>query len=339
MIQNTEHNTQITNHRERIIDLLKGICILTVCFTHYAWKSHERSRLLFSWWVDMAVPVFMILSGYVYEKTVNRRNINSLSQLYAHYDIIRKSLRFSVPVLITYILTLLWDFKKYGEIPYDILITFLRGGIGQGAYYYPVIMQTIFVLPVIAIVIKRHEEKGLMVCLAVNIIYEILHVAYHIPVESYRLLMFRYIFVLSAGCYIALGKKVPLAMPIAMLCCGALFLYAYLYTGYQPIYVIHWTGTSFFAGLYIVPVVWLVIRKCKLHFVPIEFLGKASYHIFVMQMFYYYAIAPFVYQYVQSRKAQLLICMAGCLCLGVLLYSVEVPVTKYLQNKLLKSKK
>ena len=76
-----------TEHRERIIDLLKGICILLICFTHYAWESAERKRLLFSWWVDMAVPVFMVLSGYVYEKSLIRNNAVSLSQLYAYSDI------------------------------------------------------------------------------------------------------------------------------------------------------------------------------------------------------------------------------------------------------------
>lgn len=325
---------QKTANRESIIDLLKGICILLVCFTHFAWKDAQRRMLLFPWWVDMAVPVFMVLSGYVYEKSLERRNAVNLSQLFAPSEMLKKAMRLTVPVLITYVLTLIWDATQNSEIPYDIFLTFLRGGRGQGAYYYPVMMQTILVLPVIGIVVKRYEERGLLLCLIVNLLYEILHVAYYIPVESYRLLMFRYTFVLAAGCYIALGKKVPLKMPAAMFCCGALFLGAFLYAGYEPRYLIHWTGTSFLASMYIVPVAWFLIRKCKLHFAPVEFLGKASYHIFVMQMLYYYTVDSYVYGYIQNRKIQLLISMVCCVCSGVLLYFVEMPLTRFLQKRI-----
>ena len=282
----------------------------------------------------MAVPVFMILSGYVFGKSIQKKKISSLSQLFEYTDVLKKAVRFTLPVLIVYILTLIWDAQKYQEIPYDVFKTFLQGGRGQGAYYYPLMMQIIFVLPVIGIVVTRHEEKGLLLCLIANIVYEVLHVAYNVPVESYRLLVFRYIFVLAAGCYISLGKKTHLPILIGMFCCGFLFLCAYMYMGYKPKYLIHWTGTSFLASMYIVPVAWLFIRKCKLRLMPIEFLGKASYHIFVMQMLYYYTVAAHVYQNVQSRKAQLIISMGSCVCAGILLYYVETPLSRALQKRI-----
>ena len=48
--------------RQRSVDFLKGICILLVIFTHCTWTEAERLKYLFPFWVDMAVPVFMILS-------------------------------------------------------------------------------------------------------------------------------------------------------------------------------------------------------------------------------------------------------------------------------------
>ena len=324
------------DNREGIIDLIKGVCILFVCFTHYAWEGAERRALLFSWWIDMAVPIFMILSGYVYEKALIRKNINSLSQSYTITEILSKVIRFTVPVLFVYIVTLISDANKHSKIPYDVFKTFLQGGRGQGAYYYPVMMQAIFVLPVIGIIVKRYEEKGLLICLIANVIYEILHVAYNIPVECYRLLMLRYIFVAASGCYIALGKQVPAGIPTAMFCGGFLFLFAYLYLGYKPMCVIHWTGTSFAASMYIIPFVWFLIRKCKWHIAPLELLGKASYNIFVMQMLYYYAVAPVVYTSIASRKVQLLASMGWCVCSGVLFYFIETPFTKMLQRKMIK---
>ena len=79
------------SNREGIIDAIKGMCILFVCFTHYAWEGVERRAMLFSWWIDMAVPIFMVLSGYVYEKVIIRKNINSLSQAYTIPEILHKA--------------------------------------------------------------------------------------------------------------------------------------------------------------------------------------------------------------------------------------------------------
>lgn len=324
------------DHRENIIDILKGICICFVCITHFSWQSDERKSLLFPWWIDMAVPAFMILSGYVYERSINRKNIVGLSQAYSVSGLVSKAIRFTIPVLLVYLGILAWDQHKYGKIPYEIFNTFLRGGRGQGAYYYPVMMQTIFVLPVIGILIKRYEDKGLLLCLGINIVCEILHVAYYIPTASYRLLMFRYIFPLAAGCYIALEKKIPVAGAVAMFCIGAVFIWRNAYTDYKPTYLIHWTQTSCIASMYIIPVVCLLIRKCRLRFAPLELLGRASYNIFLIQMLYYYSVAEIVYANVESRKLQLLISVSVCLLAGVLYYYLETPLTKWVQRKTVK---
>ena len=274
----------------------------------------------------------MILSGYVYGRSLKRKGAVSLSQLYMPADILKRTVRLTIPVLVTYLLTLAWDSAYLTQIRYDIFDTFLRGGRGPGSYYYPVMMQSVFLLPVIGVLVSRYEHKGLLICLAANAVYEILHVVYGIPVAAYRFLVFRYIFVLAAGCYIAQGEKIPKELPVAMFCVGIMFLAGYLYGGFKPKYVKDWVGTSFLASMYIVPVIWGLIRKCRLRFAPVEFLGKASYHIFVMQMLYYYSAASHVYKYIGSRKLQLLISVATPVCAGILLYFAEMPLTRLLQK-------
>lgn len=325
--------------REKMVDVLKGLCILLVCFTHYAWSDEECSAMLFPWWVDMAVPIFMVLSGYVYARSADKKGINSLSQAYDFRELLSKLLRFTVPVIPVFIATVVLDNQKHGQIPYDILDTFLQGGRGPGSYYYPVMVQTIFILPIIQTIVKRYEEKGLLLCLAANFVYEVLHVAYMMPVACYRLLMFRYIFVLAAGCYLALDKKLPIVLSLLMLCGGALFIWETQHGGYQPRFLIHWISTSFAASMLIVPVVWLIVRFCKFGFWPLELLGKASYNIFLVQMLYYYSIAAEVYQKFESRKQQLLVSMAICVCVGVLYYFLETPLTKLIQKGIRKIKK
>ena len=68
------NNTE--NHNNSFVDVLKGICIIMVVVTHFSWEEHERLYYLFPFWIDMAVPIFMLISGYVYTISYKRHEIN-----------------------------------------------------------------------------------------------------------------------------------------------------------------------------------------------------------------------------------------------------------------------
>ena len=93
------------------IDVLKGICILIVIITHYNWDKGERLKYLFPFWVEMAVPVFMIISGYVSSKSFEKKQINKLAQAYEPFLILSKILRYTIPFIIVYMLSdgTLWE--------------------------------------------------------------------------------------------------------------------------------------------------------------------------------------------------------------------------------------
>lgn len=97
---------RITMERNKTIDVMKGMCILCVVLTHYTWTQIERNKFLFPFWVDMAVPVFMILSGYVYAKSFANKKISSFEDAYESRRIIVKVERFLVPFTMMYILEL-----------------------------------------------------------------------------------------------------------------------------------------------------------------------------------------------------------------------------------------
>lgn len=46
------------NNRYRSLDVLKGVSILFVVITHYAWSAEERLRFLFPFFIDMAYDHF-----------------------------------------------------------------------------------------------------------------------------------------------------------------------------------------------------------------------------------------------------------------------------------------
>ena len=49
--------------RNNFLDVLKGICILLVILTHFDWVEAERLQYLFPYWMNPAVPIFMITPG------------------------------------------------------------------------------------------------------------------------------------------------------------------------------------------------------------------------------------------------------------------------------------
>lgn len=50
--------------RNNSLDFLKGISIIFIIITHFSWTNLERLSFGFPFWIDMAVPIFMLVSGY-----------------------------------------------------------------------------------------------------------------------------------------------------------------------------------------------------------------------------------------------------------------------------------
>ena len=320
--------------RNKTIDVLKGISILCVVLTHYAWTQTERNTLLFPFWIDMAVPMFMILSGYVYTESYVKREIESFEEAYNIKGMFTKSIRFLLPFTIIYILEIyLASFDNYHYPLKQIYNAFLCGGFGPGSYYVPLMIQFLFVFPVIYFVIKKYQFKGLLLCGLVNGVYEILQSAYGMNEQCYRLLLFRYILVISFGCYLALGieSSIKASKAVISFLVGFIFILLCCYLNYTPKIIVYWTRTSFVACLYILPIAALLLKlnmRCKL----LECLGRTSYDIYLIQMVYYFIGADHIYGMVKSRELQLVFSLVICCMGGILFNYIERPITRRLMR-------
>ena len=261
-----------------------------VVITHYAWNNSQRLMLLFPFWIDMAVPVFMIISGYLFSLSYRKSESPTLRMCYRGKGVIKRLLRFTVPFAIIFlfeqVVTLLFKNQPSGIT--EILKSFITGGIGPGSYYYPVLIQFVFIMPLIFLAIDRFDYVGLLGCIAANVVFEVLKTNLCISEGIYRLLIFRYITVIAFGCYFAIGKtalKVMYAIPMCI--AGVAYIIVFLYLGVTPLIMKYWTGTSMVACLYIIPLSLRLLLCTKLHFRPLELLGKASYNIYLVQMAYY----------------------------------------------------
>ncbi len=316
-------------NRNRTADVLKGLCIIFIIITHYGWSDEQQLRYLFPFIIDMAVPILMIISGYVYTASYERAGIDAMYKAYEPKVFVPRMLRFLVPFTIAYIIEQIILFLQNGSI--DIIKSFLayfQGGVGLGNYYTGVMLQFVFVFPVIYFIIRRYRYKGLLICGLINLVYEFLHRVYGMDVGVYRYLLLRYIFVIAYGCYLSHPDEYKKKTALLAGAVGVAFQFVVCYLHYEPIIIIHWTRTCCIACLYIIPIIGLLLRHNKFHCKPLEFVGKVSYTVYLTQMIYYH-IADTVYTYIGDAVwLRLLVNITICLLLGTLFYYISEPLTK-----------
>ncbi|MGX8693250.1 MAG: hypothetical protein ACSW8E_05770, partial [Clostridia bacterium] len=218
------------------------------------------------------------------------------------------------------------------------------GGFGAGSYFVPVAVQIVFAYPFVYFTVSRRRSFGLCMILLVNIVYEYCCVVYGMGETCYRLVCLRYLFLWGIGTYLALlpagstgtARGGPRVWTAALLVGGALLLIAVKRDWLSFRYINRtWAGTSFLAGFYLFPIAWLVLRRGRFpSFRPLELVGAASYHIFMVQMVYYVHFAervchlPFFERTAGGTALALLVSVAGCCTAGVLFYWLESGLTR-----------
>ncbi len=328
--------------RNHMLDIIKGVCILFVIITHYDWQESERSSLLFPFWIDMAVPVFMVISGYANAASYKQNQIQCLADIYSFRFLIKKLLRFTIPFSIIYILEVFIEICMEGNLLFNgsfsyinIFTCFLSGGWGPGSYYYPIMIQFVFVFPIVYFVIKRNHTLGFVFCLLANAIFEILQYSYGMNESFYRLLLFRYLMLIAFGCFLYQNREkiFRLSGGIVSLAIGASFIILFVYKNHPPVFITYWTSTCWIAGLYVLPILTMLI-KLDFRCTVLEMLGRASYNIFLVQMVYYKFYASNIYEKIERRRYELLASIVICIVIGLVFYWGESFFTKKIIKRL-----
>ncbi|MBQ8822588.1 MAG: acyltransferase [Lachnospiraceae bacterium] len=329
--------------RSRSIDCLKGLLIIWVIILHFPFEIVEVRKYLFPFTVILAVPCFMMISGYVSSVAFENRKILKIEAAYNKAVVLKKIIRYTIPYTMAFIME--WivfrifnvfqvNIKTYGILA--VTMDYIRGGYGQGSYYYPIMIQFIFVFPFIYFLIKKYQWKGLVYAFLLNAGYEILKCAYGMNDGFYRLLIFRYLFIIAAGCYFAMVKIQrnyrSIIIGVGSVVAGMGFIYLFSYATYSPKIITYWSSTSFVVCLFVIPILGWLLQKGRLACKPLEVVGKASFNIFLVQMIYY-NFADSMYEMIEGRSAQLVFNIVNCVVAGVAFYYLEKPVTHFVINK------
>lgn len=335
--------------RNRFVDVLKGLLIIIVIVAHSSLITSEQKLGIYPFVVDMTIPSYMLISGFVSACSFYNKKIDNFEKAYNFAAVSQKLLRFVVPFTIAFVVEwilfrvsglFMVNVFEYGLLA--VVFDYIKGGYGQGSYYFPMMIQFVFVFPIIYQVIKKYGFKGLGYCFCANAIYEIMKTAYGMSEGEYRLLIFRYLFAIAAGCFIAIGDikkdiKTYILSGLSIVI-GAAFICLFWYTEYTPKILIYGKATSFIAYLFIIPIMGWLIKKVWLKCGILELMGKASFNIFLVQMIYY-NFSDKIYGIIQNKNLQLLFNIVFCVVVGILFYYLDNMVQKLIRKVIEKRKK
>ncbi len=326
-----------TRERNHTVDCLKGIAILFIVITHFdniPNREINSLRFLFPFWLSMAVPIFMVLSGYINAKSYARRGVDTIKAAYVPRDILRRLLRFLIPFLPVFIIEQVAT-RGGGTTLVSILGQLLKGGAGKGSYYIPILIQFVLVFPAVFFLVRKYQVKGVWIFGVCNFLFDLVQHLIGLDESIYRLLVFRYLFVIALGCYAGLIKEIHnRTCLVGMSFIGFVYIVIIKYFHVNPPLTGSWSGTSMWASMFIAPVIIILLQKGTIKSSLFEILGKASYDIFLVQMLYYYLVADYVYALIGSTIIQLISSIIICLIAGVLFYKVETPFTKKIVSAL-----
>lgn len=289
-----------------IIDYLKAVSIIMVIITHYNWQ--DKTTPFFTLLIAMAVPIFMLLTSYNFTMSFERRTSGKIGELYDGATLLPRLVRFVVPYALIYVAeVILWRSRGKVYTVKELFLNFAEGGFGPGSYYFPILIQLLFVFPLLYLLIRKFSWKGVIAVAALNFGYELLVKLSGMPKTTYRLLLFRYLLYLGFGCYMFFHlreehnkegeRKYPMKRWVlaALFAFGLWFLLYMYYPGYHAssMHIMrYWTKTAMPVACYIFPLIFLLMKygqNWKMRGLHVFFseIGKASYHIFLVQMLYF----------------------------------------------------
>lgn len=315
--------------RIALFDILKGIAIIMVCITHFGWERQERIDLLFPFWISMAVPIFMIVTGYLTSASYDKKGYQ-FYDLYHPKNLIPKLKQYLTPFTTIYLAELLLEYLLHHRLLsfHEVITSYLYGGLGKyGTYYVPVLLQMLVLFPLIYILIRKNKHF-ILLCFLTNLLYEYMKKDLGINAHDYRLLAFRYIFLISMGCYLYFEAfQFSWKKYLPMLIAGIGYIWLISYTNYHPTIFTRWNTTSMMTAFYIAPIIALLLKYGQQIRIPfLEKIGQASYHIFLMQILYYNYFKTLLPS--EYRMAYMLTGVVFSLCSGYLFYLLDQKIAK-----------
>ncbi len=292
-IENQNHFRKKGN--DRFIDFLKGFAIVSVVLLHNLGHTVLNRYGAFCLWIGQAVPPFILIQSVnTYRSYIDTNEIG----VWEYFRIRSKKIFIRVfkPFLfLQFFIAVLYLLLQKGDFS-ALTKEFIRGaGFGPGAYYPWVYLQIFLFLPFVIWIYKKSGPiKAFLIVGGAAIILEWLCQSFDITENTYRVFAVRYIFMTTCGIFVMEKGFHPNKAMLNLSFIGLVFILldsstaisfypiAYKSLGFPGQHWIAYFYTSF----------WLLFLLKKIHnrlhsslcSRMIEYFGKNSYSIFLIQM-------------------------------------------------------
>ena len=338
----------LSKTRNNFFDLIKTVCILFVVVTHMSWTSQQRMFPLFPIAIDMAVPLFLIISAYLRATKIKNTSVKEfISKKNVIRNLVNTLSAYIITAFIEICLTLVYNYagnKTYytfmGSFR-EFLKWFVTGLSGPGSYYVPILIQIMVYIPILYLPFKKGKEWGLFVSFIINLAYEFLVYFCKMDPSVYRLLVFRYTLILGFGIYLAFqeNKKKDMIIGAACLLIGLTYILTNAYIFSFPLFQ-GWKSTSMFCAPFAYGIVYFGLFRFKqVKYRKYLLFGQASYHIYLTQMVFYEfggeAIVKTFLVNMASPYLQIfsvIIIVAICFLAGLEFYFVETKIREKMKR-------
>ena len=288
------------------IDFLKAFAIITVVFLHTFFDSFLL-RIGSPYYLWHAIPIFIMIAGFTGAYAYKRYGSTTLKQCYDPLTIIRRYKRLLIPFFLCWIIEIIivYNISTDRLDLVSFIPNFLTGGFGYGAYFIPVILQSILIFPLLYLLALRNPERMVIIALILTIIFDAIVFLIGWDTNQTSQIYFRYLFAGALGVWIVTSEK---RNNIWLIIGGIISLFYITVCCYTPVFSAFPDYYGYTGILQAPAFVWsLILVLFGLAYLPgnagsgyyqyLGEIGKASWHIFLVQMLYFLAPAAYVYAF------------------------------------------
>lgn len=341
-----------------IIDVVKGLAIISVILLHTI-PVYIDVYTLYLFHIYQAVPMFMFITGITVMITFSKTSAyTTIKDFYNKKYFGKKVTRIVYPFLMIFLASLIYGLWNHD---YYLGLLSLIGYLpvtGPGNYYITILLEFVIIAPLLAYFYKKYP-KLLLICM-VLLDFGFQLIAPYIGLLNgysylYSACILRYFSVIALGMfvtdefltngYVNLKNKkyrlIMLALPISVL---------YIITGLFvkqpiPLFKPEWGTQNIISYAYTFIITVLLLNLDITRFTDniiyrfITLIGKASYHIFLVQILFFGSNLTFVNFVTKNNELlmggpAILLNLITTITLGILFYRLEPSISTSIDNNI-----
>lgn len=350
------------SNRNKTIDAVKGLLILFVIFAHINISINIRRLCLAPFWENSAVPMFLMISGYLYSNSYVKNNIKTLSEAYQPKNIVIRLARFLIPWMIFFVFEILiYAFmrsnfvsliieKIYPNTDFintyipvininNVINYFVIGGAGEGRYYIPLMILFVLFFPCIHFFVEKYKQKGVLFFAIISTIFNLAYTYLGFDPGATIGTLLCSLFIIAIGIYwslydININKK----LTIVLMLLGIIYIILVKYLNYEPIIFSYTASRALPACLFWFPLTIKIIKTNNFNNKYISYIGKISFDVLLVQKVFFTFFNVVVYTLFDNLLVQIIVIYIVVIITSVVFSKIENIITNKLimmiKNKL-----